>query len=271
MTVTDGDGHYTFPPLSDGNWTVAVEMFGFHAAEAGSQLFSTTKPVNFSLQLQESPMLQRMRQFAERANGAGGTGAAGGAGPAQADETRRPPARSDDSKSARGIAAPETGTTPSASTEGSDSLLVQGSLSQGLNPNAAPDTGPSFDQFGPGGNRMDASNGQQPGCRVPMAEVLAQAAVVDSAEAVAALAAVVAGSGEAVALAAGVGAGWQPGQRGQGRGQQQARARLAIGASRARSAASSHSASTTPSGMRSPFRSRARMFLSPLTRRAASA
>jgi trimeric autotransporter adhesin len=163
VTVTDGDGHYTFPPLSDGNWTVAVEMFGFTPLKQEVNYFATTKPVNFSLQLQESPMLQRMRQFAERTNGAGGSaGGVGGAGAggrnAQASQLEAM------IQSQPGAAtAPEIGTTPSASAEGSDSLVVQGSLSQGLNPNATPDTGPSFDQFGQGGNRLDASNGQQPG------------------------------------------------------------------------------------------------------------
>ena len=161
VTVTDGDGHYTFPPLSEGNWTVAVEMFGFTPLKQEVNYFSTTKPVNFALQLQESPMLQRMRQFAERANG-GGTGTGGGGAGGRNAQPDQLEAMIQSQPGAS--ATPEIGTTPMASTEGSDSLVVQGSLSQGLNPNAAPDTGPSFNQFGPGGgNRMDASNGQQPG------------------------------------------------------------------------------------------------------------
>ncbi len=158
VTATDGDGHYTFPPLGEGTWTVAVEMFGFAPLKQDVNYFATTKPVNFTLQLQESPMLQRMRQFAERANAGGGAGGAGGGGRnGQASELESMVQSQPGASS-----APEIGTTPMASTEGSDSLVVQGSLSQGLNANAAPDTGPSFNQFGPG-MRMDASNGQAPG------------------------------------------------------------------------------------------------------------
>ncbi len=206
VTVTDGDGHYTFPPLGEGNWTVTVEMFGFSAFKQDINYFATTKPVNFSLQLQESPILARMRQIAERANGAapGGTGAGAGAGGRNAQAAQLEAMI----QSQPGAATtPEVGTTPSASTEGNDSLVVQGSLSQGLNPNAAPDSGPSFDQFGQGGNRFDASNGQQPG--VP-------------------------GSGGGGFGGPGGGGGFGgggfggggrggPQQRGQGRGQQQAR------------------------------------------------
>ncbi|MBV8705610.1 MAG: carboxypeptidase regulatory-like domain-containing protein, partial [Acidobacteriaceae bacterium] len=41
-TVTDVDGHYSFPPLGAGSWSVRVEMFGFDALQT-DVVFTTAK------------------------------------------------------------------------------------------------------------------------------------------------------------------------------------------------------------------------------------
>src|SRR3569833_2244038 len=68
-TVTDRDGHYVFPPLAAGKWSVTVEMFGFETLKQDVDYASAPGAVNFNLQLKESPVLQRLRQFAARQEG----------------------------------------------------------------------------------------------------------------------------------------------------------------------------------------------------------
>src|SRR5580658_7220824 len=79
-TVTDGDGHYSFPPLKEGTWVVEVSMFGFAPVKQEVDYASTTKPVDFTLQLGESSFLRRMQQIQQRAAAGGTGGGANGAG-----------------------------------------------------------------------------------------------------------------------------------------------------------------------------------------------
>ena len=73
-TITDADGHYSFPPLGAGSWSVRVEMFGFDPLQT-DVIFATAKaPVNFDLTLREPAFMRRMR------GGLGGSTAAGGPG-----------------------------------------------------------------------------------------------------------------------------------------------------------------------------------------------
>lgn len=152
-TVTDGDGHYTFPPLKEGTWVVEVSMFGFAPAKQEVDYASTTKPVDFTLLLADSPFLQRMRQIQQRASGGGanggGTNAAGANGRGannqasqleQALQAEAPAVATDISAAIPGAAG----------TDSNDSLLVQGSLSGGLATNASADAAPLPGQFGPG-------------------------------------------------------------------------------------------------------------------------
>ncbi len=71
-TVTDQDGHYGFPLLAPGTWTVTVEMFGFETLKQDVDYAGAKGPVNFNLQLKESPLLQRLQQYAARRNAAVG-------------------------------------------------------------------------------------------------------------------------------------------------------------------------------------------------------
>ena len=71
-TVTDADGHYTFPPLASGAWSVSVDMFGFQPFKKDVDYSAANGPVNFNLELKESPMLQRLRQAADRMSGGAG-------------------------------------------------------------------------------------------------------------------------------------------------------------------------------------------------------
>ncbi len=153
-TVTDGDGHYTFPPLSEGVWSVEVQMFGFQNVKQDVDYASTIKPVNFSLQLQESQTLQRFRQMVQSAGTAGGAGGAGGGAAGQAAQL----------ESMVQSEAPVVGSS-TGSGDPSESFIIQGSLSSGLNPNAQADA-QAIPQFGPGmGNPSGVPNG--PGGQVP--------------------------------------------------------------------------------------------------------
>jgi Carboxypeptidase regulatory-like domain len=53
-TVTDPDGHYTFPLLASGSWTVTIEMFGFETLQKDVDYSALKGPVNFDLELKPS-------------------------------------------------------------------------------------------------------------------------------------------------------------------------------------------------------------------------
>lgn len=154
-TVTDQDGHYTFPPLGSGNWTVTVEMFGFQPLKQEVDYSAARGPVSFNLQLKPSQMLDRLQQFAARRSGVGGNGTAGGFGNRggngqQIDQELQSELNSQQQNTM--IPAPGNGSS-------NESFLVSGSLSPGMTQNAQPDSGPDIRfMMGPGAN-VSASQG----------------------------------------------------------------------------------------------------------------
>lgn len=68
-TVTDGDGHYTFPTLAPGNWTVTVQMFGFQPLNKTVDYAQAKGAVNFDIRLEEPALVRRIQQFAARSSG----------------------------------------------------------------------------------------------------------------------------------------------------------------------------------------------------------
>jgi len=161
-TVTDADGHYTFPPLAAGTWSVSVEMFGFQSLKKDLDYSTANGPVNFELQLKESPMLERLRQAASRAGVAGqpgngrATGTAGGtAAGDQAFEQELATALN-----VQNAPAPAT-----SSENSNESFLVSGSLSPGMAQGAQADSGPDERAFGPGfgGFGREPDGGGAPG------------------------------------------------------------------------------------------------------------
>jgi hypothetical protein len=158
-TVTDGDGHYTFPPLAPGAWNVTVEMFGFDQLTKSVDFsLSTEQAVNFDVALKESSILRRMQQR----QGAGGGGQGGGAGQRGAQGAGA------GQRQAVGVSAIDqqidselntqqaANSAPTASAGGNESFLVSGSLSPGMSEGAQADSGPGVRFGGPGG-AADAS------------------------------------------------------------------------------------------------------------------
>jgi hypothetical protein len=189
-TVTDIDGHYAFPPLASGVWSATIEMFGFDPLKQDVDFAAAKGPVDFNLQLKQSPMLRRFQEFAGRGNSAGGfppgspgggnwnRGAAPGAARAngQPGSANRPGTTGPNNTSeaeqdlqnelnaqAQTVAPPSTG----SSQAGNESFLVSGSLSPGLAQGAQADSGPDMRFFGgPGGLMGDGAlgpNGLPPG------------------------------------------------------------------------------------------------------------
>jgi outer membrane receptor protein involved in Fe transport len=152
-TVTDGDGHYSFPPLKEGTWVVEISMFGFTTVKQEVDYASTTKPIDFTLQLADSPFLKRMQAIEQRAAAGGGT-AGGGTGAGANGRTGNNQASQLEQAmqaEAPGAASDLGAAIPGATTaDSNDSLLVQGSLSGGLAANASADAAPLPGQFGPG-------------------------------------------------------------------------------------------------------------------------
>ena len=52
-TVTDQNGHFGFPSLGPGTWTLEVSMFGFAPAKKDFAGAGTNNNLDFSLQLEE--------------------------------------------------------------------------------------------------------------------------------------------------------------------------------------------------------------------------
>jgi hypothetical protein len=149
-TVTGVDGSYRFASLAEGAWTLEVKMFGFAPARQ-TVVSGASKPVDFNIQLSESPAARRLVQAA--------AGRAGGAAqPANEMESQL----QTDLNSGQ---APQVAAPPAMGQDSSnESFLVSGSLSQGLAPNAPPDFGGDFMQRGgpPGGDGNNVP-GQGPG------------------------------------------------------------------------------------------------------------
>ena len=142
VTTTDQNGHYAFSAAPSGECSIAVQMFGFDPASKKSNCTEDAK-MDFALQLQESPVAQRMA----RAGGAQGAG-------------NQLEAQLQSEMSAPEIAAPGAG--PVDGQNSSEAFQVSGSLSQGLAQNSQPDFGmmmgglggpggPGGGQSGPGG------------------------------------------------------------------------------------------------------------------------
>lgn len=131
VAVTDQGGRYTLPPLAAGAWTVEVTMFGFVPARKQVTDPDPARPLDFSLSLKESEMAARLSRFAGGQNGS-----------------------QIESQIQNEVSAGQTPQqAPAAGTDSNETFLVSGSLSQGLQANAAPD----FSLF-----RGGAQDGQQP-------------------------------------------------------------------------------------------------------------
>ena len=127
VTTTDQDGHYAFPLLGDGAWTVEVQMFGFEPLKKQVD-YAKSKSADFNLQLRQSQMAGRMAQAAgNRSNG-------------QANQLESQIQGELNSNQSQAIP-------PASGQNSNEAFLISGSLSQGLSPNAVPDSGPS-PQFG---------------------------------------------------------------------------------------------------------------------------
>ncbi len=160
-TVTDADGHF-FLSVETGNWNLQVTMFGFEPLNQVAKL-APGQPVNLQLKLAESPLAQRVRQFAARGNGENLSGAPNmSIGLNQA----LPSAQSELQNALNGSAPAQFTSAAGAGNGGNDSFIVSGSLSQGLAANASPDTngfglGGGPNGFGPpnNGDNLSAQNG----------------------------------------------------------------------------------------------------------------
>lgn len=140
VTATDQSGHFTLSGAPAGDCSIEVRMFGFDAASKKTHCAADAK-VDFALQMQESPVAQRMARM----------GGAQGAGNQLESQLQSE------------ITTPEA-PTPAAAPAGdgqnsSEAFQVSGSLSQGLAPNAAPDFFMMLGPGGPGG----FDGGQAPG------------------------------------------------------------------------------------------------------------
>jgi trimeric autotransporter adhesin len=145
-TTTDQNGRYVLPGAPGGECTIEVQMFGFQPATKKLNCAASEK-ADFSLQLQESPITQRLARF--------------GAGQSGANEL--------ESQLQSEMNEPQTGGAgaPAVDGQGAEAFQVSGSLSQGLAANAAPDfammMGPGG-FGGPGGpGQFGPQNGGGPG------------------------------------------------------------------------------------------------------------
>ena len=142
-TTTSENGSYTLSAPPGGECVIKVRMFGFEPITKKANCAEGQK-IDFTLQMQESPMAQRLARMA---------GAQGGGSQLTAQlesEINEPQATA--------------GAAPAADGQnGNDAFLVSGSLSQGLAANARPDFGmyqmggPSL-PGGPGGDPFGAQN-----------------------------------------------------------------------------------------------------------------
>jgi hypothetical protein len=140
VTTTDQNGRYVLPPASAGECTIEVQMFGFAPATRKSTCGENEK-IDFSLQLQESPITQRLARFA---------GAQAGN---QFETQLQNEINSEQTAPAAAPAVDGQG--------GNEAFLVSGSLSQGLAANARPDfmiIGGSGMFGGPGGDGLGAQS-----------------------------------------------------------------------------------------------------------------
>ncbi|HXM46169.1 MAG TPA: carboxypeptidase-like regulatory domain-containing protein, partial [Bryobacteraceae bacterium] len=142
VTTTDQSGHYAFPGAPAGDCSIEVSMFGFDPTTKKSNCADTVK-IDFALQLQESPMAQRLARM--------GSGQAGG---------NQLEAQLQSEMNAPEAAVP--GAAPVDGQNSSEALQVSGSLSQGLAQNSQPDFGMMMGgpgmPGGPGGGQPGGQN-----------------------------------------------------------------------------------------------------------------
>ncbi len=148
-TVTDADGHYGFPPLAAGNWSISVEMFGFEPLAQQADYAAVKGPVNIDIRLKESATVRRLQQWAAAA---GAQSTAGTLGAPDLSNQAIAGAGQSEAAGAGVSAGPAAGT----GTASNESFLISGSLSPGLAQGAQSDSGPDV-RFGGAG--LDASSG----------------------------------------------------------------------------------------------------------------
>src|ERR1019366_4300620 len=143
VTTTDPSGHYAFSAAPAGECSIEVRMFGFEPAGKKSNCAETGK-IDFTLQLQESPAIERLARM-------GGAQTGGNQLEAQLQSE---------------MSAPETAAPAAAPVDGlnsSEAFQVSGSLSQGLAQNAQPDFGMMMGgpgmPGGPEGGQFGGQNG----------------------------------------------------------------------------------------------------------------
>ena len=169
-TVTDMDGHYTFPPLGPGAWAVTVDMFGFNQLTKSVDYSKTLEqPVNFELELKPSLILERMqRQAGQQGPGGGGQQAAGAqagsgsgarAGSGAGGRNGQGGGQQIDQDIQNELNAQQNLDQAPANGNGggNESFLVSGSLSPGMSQGAQADSGPDMRFGGPGGGLADAA------------------------------------------------------------------------------------------------------------------
>jgi trimeric autotransporter adhesin len=143
VTVTDQSGRYAFSAAPAGDCSIEVRMFGFDPATKKLNCAEAAK-IDFALQLQESPLAQRMARM-------GGAQAGGNQLEAQLQTEMTAPE----------AAAP--GAAPVDGQNSSEAFQVSGSLSQGMAQNAQPDFGMMMGGMGgpggPGGGQYGGPGG----------------------------------------------------------------------------------------------------------------
>ena len=167
-TVTDGTGRYAFPAVSQGSWTLTIQMFGFEPLTKQAYLASGSAdaPVDFDIALKQSPLLRRLDQFAARRRSAAN-------GEARPVGQNRPPAGLDsggalDQQIQTELNSQQTNTeSPASSTSSAgsnDTFLVSGSLSPGLAEGTQADSGPALR---PGAGGFGAADDGTGGANAP--------------------------------------------------------------------------------------------------------
>ena len=143
VTITDPNGHYAFSAAPAGACSVEVRMFGFEPATKQETCGEAAK-IDFALQLQESPMAQRMARMGAAQGGANQL----------------------ESQLQSEMAAPEAAAPAAPQADGqnsSEAFQVSGSLSQGLAQNAPSDFGMIMGgpggPGGPGGGQFGGQSG----------------------------------------------------------------------------------------------------------------
>jgi hypothetical protein len=166
-TFTDRDGHYGFYSVAPGTSSVTVEMFGFETLKKDVDFGAASGPVNFEVQLKQSPFLQRMQQSAAQGGSGGGDGARGSDGGGASGPAGRPGAgrarstdNAQDLELQNELNAQQSAVAPPGSESSNESFLVSGSLSPGMAQGAQADSGPDV-RFGPGGQGGGPFGGAQ--------------------------------------------------------------------------------------------------------------